>query len=141
MDIGNAVYLVTDRQTTGAGVPAVICGLYERSARIAIEREEGTKTFDVPLWDLLTARAYTAAILRVCYSAWETLDRQGRSSGLVAGSGSGQGVSRRRPRTKHRRDVREPLLGCGLERQESPLRLAESGPVVLSPSVIKYEMD
>lgn len=83
MDIGNAVYLVTDRQTTGAGVPAVICGLYERSARIAIEREEGTKTFDVPLWDLLTARAYTAAILRVCYSTWETLDRQGRSPGSL----------------------------------------------------------
>ena len=83
MDIGNSVYLVTDRQTTGAGVPAVICGLYERSARIAIEREEGTKTLDVPLWDLLPARAYTAAILRVCYSAWETLDRQGRSPGSL----------------------------------------------------------
>ena len=83
MDIGNSVYLVTDRQTTGAGVPAVVCGLYERSARIAIEREEGTKTFDVPPWDLLPARAYTAAILRVCYSAWETLDRQGRSPGSL----------------------------------------------------------
>ena len=83
MDIGNAVYLVTDRQTTGAGVPAVICGLYGRSSRIAIEREEGTKTFDVPLWNLLPARAYTAAILRVCYSAWETLDRQGRSPGSL----------------------------------------------------------
>ena len=83
MDIGNSVYLVTDRQTTGAGVPAVVCGLYERSARIAIERSEGTKTFDVPLWDLLTARAYTAAILRVCYSAWETLDGQGRSPGSL----------------------------------------------------------
>ena len=83
MDIGNAVYFVTDRQTTGAGVPAVICGLYGRSARIAIEREEGTKTFDMPLWDLLPARAYTAAILRVCYSAWETLDRQGRSPGSL----------------------------------------------------------
>ena len=83
MDIGNSVYFVTDRQTTGAGVPAVICGLYGRSARIAIEREEGTKTFDMPLWDLLPARAYTAAILRVCYSAWETLDRQGRSPGSL----------------------------------------------------------
>ena len=83
MDIGNSVYLVTDHKTNGAGVPAVICGLYERSARIAIERSEGTKTFDVPLWDLLTARAYTAAILRVCYSAWETLDRQGRSPGSL----------------------------------------------------------
>ena len=83
MDIGNSVYFVTDRQTTGAGVPAVVCGLYERSARIAIEREEGTKAFDVPLWDLLTARAYTAAILRVCYSTWETLDRQGRSPGSL----------------------------------------------------------
>jgi hypothetical protein len=83
MDIGNSVYFVADRQTTGAGVPAVICGLYGRSARIAIEREEGTKAFDVPLWDLLPARAYTAAILRVCYSAWETLDRQGRSPGSL----------------------------------------------------------
>jgi hypothetical protein len=82
MDIGNDVYL-SDRQTAGAGVPALIWGLYERSARIAIEREEGTKTFDVPLWDLLSARAYTAAILRVCYSAWETLDRQGRSPGSL----------------------------------------------------------
>ena len=83
MDIGNSVYLVTDHKTTGAGVPAVICGLYERSARIAIERQEGTKTFDVPLWDLLPARAYTAAILRVCYSAWESLDHQGRSPGSL----------------------------------------------------------
>jgi hypothetical protein len=83
MDMGNSVYFVTDHQTTGAGAPAFICGLYERSARIAIEREEGIKNLDVPLWDLLPARAYTAAILRVCYSAWETLDRQGRSPGLL----------------------------------------------------------
>jgi hypothetical protein len=83
MDIGNSVYLVTEHKTTGAGVPAVICGLYNRSARIAIEREEGTKTFDVPLWDLLPARAYTAAILRVCYSAWESLDQRGRSPGTL----------------------------------------------------------
>jgi hypothetical protein len=83
MDIGNSVYFLTEHKTTGAGVPAVICGLYERSARIAIEREEGTKTFDVPLWDLLPARAYTAAILRVCYSAWESLDHQGRSPGSL----------------------------------------------------------
>ena len=31
MDIGKAVYFVTDRQTTGAGVPAVIRGLYGRA--------------------------------------------------------------------------------------------------------------
>jgi hypothetical protein len=49
MNIGSSVYLVTDHKATGGGVPAVICSLYERSARIAIEREEGTKTFDVPL--------------------------------------------------------------------------------------------
>jgi hypothetical protein len=81
-DIGNAVHLVTDRQATGAGVPAVI-RLYEKSARIAIEREGGIRTFDVPRWDLLTARVYTAAILQVCYSAWETLDRQGRTPGSL----------------------------------------------------------
>ena len=83
MDIGNSVYLLTDHKTTGAGVPAVICGLYQRSARIAIEREEGTKILDVPLWDLLPARAYTAAILGACYGVWESLDRQGKSPGTV----------------------------------------------------------
>jgi hypothetical protein len=83
MDIGNSVYLVTDHKTTGAGVPAIVCGLFERSARIAIEREEGTKTFEVPLLDLLPARRYTAAILRVCYGVWETLDRQGRTPGTL----------------------------------------------------------
>jgi hypothetical protein len=135
MDISNAVYLVTDRQTTGAGVPAVIRGLYEKSARIAIEREEGIKTFDVPLW------AYRAGVH--CGDPASLLFGLGNfesareNSGLVAGSGPGQGVRQRRPRTKHRRDVREPLLGCGLERQESPLRLAESGPVVLSPKSMK----
>ena len=83
MDIGSSVYLVTDHKATGGGVPAIVCSLYERSARIAIEREEGTKTFDVPLWDLLPARTYTAAILRACYDVWETFDRQGRSPGTV----------------------------------------------------------
>ena len=104
MDIGNSVYLVTDHKTTGAGVPAVICGLYERSARIAIEREEGTKTFDVPLWDLLTAGAYTAAILRVCYSAWETLDRQGRSPGSLREA-----------------DLVRELVGAGLEQSTAEM--------------------
>jgi hypothetical protein len=97
MDIGNSVYLVMDHKTTGAGVPAVVCGLYERSARIAIEREEGTKTFDVPLWDLLPARAYTGAILRVCYGMWETLDQQGRS-----------------PETLHEDDLVRELAHAGL---------------------------
>ena len=83
MDIGSSVYLVTDHKTALAGVPAVVCGVYERSARIAIEREEGTKICEVPLLDLLPARAYTAAILRACYSTWETLDREGRSPGTV----------------------------------------------------------
>jgi hypothetical protein len=83
MDIGSSVYFVTDQKSTGAGVPAVICGVYERSARIAIEREEGTKTFEVPLSDVMPARTYTAAILRGCYSAWESLDRQGKTPGTV----------------------------------------------------------
>src|ERR1700751_4112744 len=83
MDIGSSVYFLTDHKTTGAGVPAVVCGLFERSARIAIEREEGTRMMLVPLLALLPPRAYTAAILRVCYSAWESLDHQGRSPGSL----------------------------------------------------------
>ena len=83
MEIGNSVYFLTDHKTTGAGVPAIVCGLFERSARITIEREEGTKTFEVPLWDSLPARAYTAANLRACYGVWETLDAQGRTPGTI----------------------------------------------------------
>jgi len=104
MDIGNSVYLVTDHKTTGAGVPAVICGLYQRSARFAIEREKGTKTLDVPLWDLLTARAYTAAILQVCYSAWDTLDRQGRTPGSLREA-----------------DLVKELAGAGLEQSTAEM--------------------
>ena len=33
--------------------------------------------------------------------------------------------------------MRAALLGCGLERQESPLRLAESSQIVLSPKSMK----
>jgi hypothetical protein len=83
MDIGNSVYFLTDHKTTGGGVPAIVCSLQERSARIAIEREEGTKTMLVPLWDLLPAGAYTAAILRICYGVWETLHAQGRTPGTI----------------------------------------------------------
>ena len=67
MEIGNSVYFVTDHKTTGGGVPAIVCSLQERSARIAIEREEGTKTMVVPLWDLLPARVHRgnpASLLR-----------------------------------------------------------------------------
>ena len=104
MDAGNSVYFVTDHQTTGAGLPAVICGLYERSARIAIEREEGTKTFDVPMWDLLPARTYAAAILQVCYSTWETLDRQGRTPGSLREA-----------------DLVKELAGAGLEQSTAEM--------------------
>ena len=104
MDIGSSVYLVTDRQTTGAGAPEVIRGLYEKSARIAIEREEGAKTLGVPLWDLLPARAYTAAILRGCYSVWESLDQQGRSPG-----------------TLREADLVRELAGAGLEQSTAEM--------------------
>src|SRR5260370_35435726 len=59
------------------------------------------------------------------------------SPGLVGERGSGQGIAGHRPQTKPRRDVRAALLGRGLDSEESPLRLAESGPVVLSPKSMK----
>src|SRR5271165_6512812 len=117
MDIGNAVY--------GAGVPAVICGLRERSARIAIEREEGTKTFDVPLWDLLPARLYTAAILRACYGVWENLDHQGRSPGTVHEDDLVRELARAGLAEKTAEMCARLCWECGLDRQESPHRLAE----------------
>jgi hypothetical protein len=48
MDIGNSVYLVTSRQTTGAGVPAVICGLYERRRASRSSSRKGQKPLRSP---------------------------------------------------------------------------------------------
>src|SRR5260370_38842110 len=59
---------------------------------------------DGPLWELLPARTYTAAILRVCYSAWETLDRQGRSPGSLREA-----------------DLVRELAGAGLERSTAEM--------------------
>ena len=75
------------------------------AAAHALEREAGTKTFDMPLWDLCPARAYTAAAsLRVCYSAWETLDRQGRSPGSLREA-----------------DLVRELVGAGLEQSTAEM--------------------
>src|SRR5260370_16732284 len=71
---------------------------------MASEGEEGKNGFDVKLRDLVKAGVYTAAVLGVCYSAWEALDRQGRSPGSLREA-----------------DVVRELTGAGLERSTAEM--------------------
>jgi hypothetical protein len=84
MNIGDSVYLISDHKIIGAGVPALICGLHDSTAKVSVEREDGTKVYDVPLWDILPARLYAASILRACFDVSQTLDRQRLSPGTVS---------------------------------------------------------
>jgi hypothetical protein len=47
MKVGDSVYLVTDQLKTGAGIPAMICGIQESTVKVAIEEINGTKVLQV----------------------------------------------------------------------------------------------
>jgi hypothetical protein len=53
MKVGDSVYLVTDQLKTGAGIPAMICGMQDSTVKVAIEEINGTKVLQVETWDLL----------------------------------------------------------------------------------------
>jgi hypothetical protein len=79
MNIGDSVYFVDQKSKAGAGLPGLISELNDSTAKVAVELEEGTVTYVVPLWDVLPARLFTAQILRTVYGVYGSLERYGRS--------------------------------------------------------------
>jgi hypothetical protein len=70
MKVGDSVYLLTDHLLTGAGVPAMICGIQNSSVKIAIEEPTGTKVFHVQNWDLLPPNLFTHSVLNAVYETY-----------------------------------------------------------------------
>jgi hypothetical protein len=70
MKVGDSVYLVTDQLKTGAGIPAMICGIQESTVKVAIEEINGTKVLQVQSWDLLPLSLFTNSVLNVVYESY-----------------------------------------------------------------------
>jgi hypothetical protein len=70
MKVGDSVYLVTDQLTTGAGIPAMICGIQEPTVKVAIEEINGTRVLQVETWDLLPSNLFTHSVLNVVYESY-----------------------------------------------------------------------
>jgi hypothetical protein len=69
-----SVYLVTDHLLTGAGVPAMTCGMQNSSVKIAIEEPTGTKVFYVQSWKLFPANLFTHSVLNAVYETYVKIE-------------------------------------------------------------------
>jgi hypothetical protein len=76
MKVGDSVYLVTDQLKTGAGIPAMICGMQDSTVKVAIEEINGTKVLQVETWDLLPSNLFTHSVLNVVYESYLEIERE-----------------------------------------------------------------
>ena|SRR5262245_40984852 len=75
MNIGDAVYLITDPLQTGAGIPAMIRSLQDSTIEVAVESSHGTKILEVRnREDILPSNLYTHSILNVVYHTYEQIE-------------------------------------------------------------------
>jgi hypothetical protein len=76
MKVGDSVYLVTDQIKTGAGIPAMICGMQDSTVKVAIEEINGTKVLRVETWDLLPSNLFTHSVLNIVYESYLEIERE-----------------------------------------------------------------
>jgi hypothetical protein len=76
MKVGDSVYLVTDQLKTGAGIPAMICGMQDSTVKVAIEEINGTKVLRVKTWDLLPSNLITHSVLNIVYESYLEIERE-----------------------------------------------------------------
>jgi hypothetical protein len=75
MKVGDSVYLVTDQLQTGAGIPAMVCEIFNSTVKVAIEEPNGTKLLQVRSWDLLPANLFTRSVLSLVYETYLEIER------------------------------------------------------------------
>ena len=75
MKVGDSVYLVTDQLKTGAGIPAMVCGMQDSTVELAIEEAKGTKVLRVKTWEVLPSTLFTHSVLNVVYQAYQEIER------------------------------------------------------------------
>jgi hypothetical protein len=76
MKVGDSVYLVTDQLKTGAGIPAMVCGMQDSTVKVAIEEINGTKVLRVETWDLLPSNLFTHSVLNVVCESYLEIERE-----------------------------------------------------------------
>jgi hypothetical protein len=75
MKVGDSVYLVTDQLQTGAGIPAMVCEIFNSTVKVSIEEPNGTKLLQVRSWDLLPANLFTRSVLSLVYETYLEIER------------------------------------------------------------------
>src|SRR5580692_10977893 len=75
MKVGDSVYLITDQLQTGAGIPAMVCEIFNSTVKVAIEEPNGTKLLQVRSWDLLPANLFTRSVLSLVYEICLEIER------------------------------------------------------------------
>jgi hypothetical protein len=76
MKVGDSVYLVIDQLKTGAGIPAMLCGMQDSTVKVAIEEINGTKVLRVETWDLLPSNLFTHSVLNIVYESYLEIERE-----------------------------------------------------------------
>jgi hypothetical protein len=77
MNIGDHVYLITNRFQTGAGIPVMICAVQDSTVEVVVEFTHGPKFLKVSNWeDILPSNLYTHSILNVVYQTYEEIEHK-----------------------------------------------------------------
>ena len=77
MNIGDHVYLITNRLQTGAGIPVMIYALQDSTVEVVVEFAHGTKILKLRnCEDILPSSLYTHSILNVVYQTYGEIEHK-----------------------------------------------------------------
>jgi hypothetical protein len=86
MKIGDTVYLITDQQQTGGGIPGRIRALEDSKIAVALQLPQGSEILEVRnREEILPSHIYTHSILSLVYHTYEKIElRHGSILNLTA---------------------------------------------------------
>jgi hypothetical protein len=77
MNIGDHVYLITNRLQTGAGIPVMIQALQDSTVEVVVEFTAGSKILKVRnCEDILSSNLFTHSILNLVYQTYAEIEHK-----------------------------------------------------------------
>ena len=77
MNIGDHVYLITNRLQTGAGIPVMICAVQDSTVEVVVEFTDGPRILKVKnCEDILSSNLYTHSILNLVYQTYAEIEHK-----------------------------------------------------------------
>jgi hypothetical protein len=77
MNIGDHVYLITNRFQTGAGIPVMICAVQDSTVEVVVEFTDGPRILKVKnCEDILSSNLYTHSILNLVYQTYAEIEHK-----------------------------------------------------------------